>query len=368
MNVETKRVFLDVSVGVRPAGRLIIELFVADAPKAAENFRCLCTGEKGIGRTGGGDFINHNGTGGESIYNGGGTFDDEPFIRKHNEPYLLSCANSGPNTNRSQFFITSKPVPHLDGKHVVFGRLVSGMDIFRALETVPTDSKDKPLDPIVVMHCGELIKKSSASGPSSSSAVVQEKKKAGRSSPSKSSSSSESSESNSSDSSNSSESESDDKKNSKRRRRNKKSFSKSKSAKKSKKSSRNRRQRSSSSSSENEDSELENAGKGSKSVATAVIPREDIEHKFLDRGFSRGVEKLVQAQKRAHEIIKERSEHIRTDSAGRVVKGRGSLSFGDRDKHSYSKNNANRYPRNNHRNSHSTTDKAKKSENMLDSR
>ncbi|KAI9345643.1 cyclophilin-like domain-containing protein, partial [Obelidium mucronatum] len=173
-----QRVFLDVSIGSSSAGRLVIELFSDTVPLTADNFRSLCTGEKGTStkRPGtllcyrgsrfhrvikdfmvqGGDFINNNGTGGESIYNGGGAFNDESFARKHDEPFLLSCANSGPNTNRSQFFITAKPAPHLDGKHVVFGRLVSGFDVFSKMENTPTDSKDKPLDPITITNCGEL--------------------------------------------------------------------------------------------------------------------------------------------------------------------------------------------------------------------
>eukprot|EP00920_Eleutheroschizon_duboscqi_P001668 GHVT01004178.1.p2 GENE.GHVT01004178.1~~GHVT01004178.1.p2 ORF type:complete len:173 (+),score=12.28 GHVT01004178.1:1464-1982(+) len=135
------RVFFDISIDGRPAGRLEFELFAKDAPRCAENFRALCTGEKGMGTSGkplhykgcgfhriipqfmcqGGDFTKGNGTGGESIY--GEKFADEPFVHKHSTPFLLSMANAGPNTNGSQFFITTASCSWLDGKHVVFGKV-----------------------------------------------------------------------------------------------------------------------------------------------------------------------------------------------------------------------------------------------------
>ncbi|XP_054813540.1 peptidyl-prolyl cis-trans isomerase CYP63-like isoform X3 [Prosopis cineraria] len=166
-------VFLDVSIDGDLVERVVIELFASIVPKTAENFRALCTGEKGIGKsTGkplhykgtcfhriikgfmaqGGDFSRGNGTGGESIY--GGKFADENFILKHDGPGLLSMANGGPNTNGSQFFITFKRQPHLDGKHVVFGKVVGGLDLLKKIELVGT-SDGKPVRPVKIIDCGE---------------------------------------------------------------------------------------------------------------------------------------------------------------------------------------------------------------------
>ena len=102
----------------------------------------------------GGDITKQNGTGGMSIY--GHRFNDESFALKHKEPGLLSMANAGPNTNGSQFFITTVPCPHLDGKHVVFGKVMKGMEIIHDIENVETDSHDRPKEDVVIADCGQL--------------------------------------------------------------------------------------------------------------------------------------------------------------------------------------------------------------------
>jgi len=173
-DVKRNIVFLDIEVEGQLLGRIVIQLFNDLVPKTAENFRALCTGEKGLGPTTdkplhfkgsifhrvikkfmiqGGDFQNRNGTGGESIY--GAKFDDEDFTLKHETPGLLSMANSGPNTNGSQFFITTVKTPHLDGKHVVFGKVIKGMSIVYEIEEMDTD-QDKPLKDVTIKDCGEL--------------------------------------------------------------------------------------------------------------------------------------------------------------------------------------------------------------------
>lgn len=167
------KVFFDVNIGSKPAGRIVMELFNEQLPKTCENFRALCTGEKGAGRSNvplhyknsifhrvipgfmlqGGDFTRANGTGGESIY--GSKFADEGFPFKHDRPYLLSMANAGPNTNGSQFFITTVPCDWLDGRHVVFGQVVSGEDVVKAVERVGSQS-GKPSETVTIVDCGQL--------------------------------------------------------------------------------------------------------------------------------------------------------------------------------------------------------------------
>ncbi|XP_067679149.1 peptidyl-prolyl cis-trans isomerase 7-like [Haliotis asinina] len=169
------RVFFDISIDGSVVGRVEFELFKDKVPRTAENFRALCTGEKGkSSKSGkplhfkgctfhriipefmiqGGDFTKGDGTGGESIY--GETFKDENFILKHTEPGLLSMANCGPHTNGSQFFITTVVTSWLDGKHVVFGKVVNGFDIVKKLEAVETDRSDAPKKRCLIHDCGEL--------------------------------------------------------------------------------------------------------------------------------------------------------------------------------------------------------------------
>ena len=164
--------YFDITVNGQEAGRMEFELF-ANTPKTSENFRALCTGEKGLGQKGkplhykgsgfhriipkfmaqGGDFTAGDGSGGESIY--GLKFNDESFANKHTGPGLLSMANSGRNTNGSQFFITFDAHPHLDGKHVVFGRVLKGMEVIATLESIGTSS-GSPKATALISDCGLL--------------------------------------------------------------------------------------------------------------------------------------------------------------------------------------------------------------------
>jgi peptidylprolyl isomerase len=188
------RVFFDISIGGERAGRILMELFSDVVPKTAENFRALCTGEKGRGRFGkplhylhsafhrvipgfmaqGGDFTAGNGTGGESIY--GAKFDDEPagLALSHSEPYMLSMANAGRNTNGSQFFLTFGRPTHLNGKHAVFGRVVEGQGVVRAIEAVGTPN-GATRRPVKIVACGELKPKAAAEAPKPAAAKPEAK-------------------------------------------------------------------------------------------------------------------------------------------------------------------------------------------------
>jgi peptidylprolyl isomerase len=168
-------VFFDMSIGGASAGRITFELYSDVVPKTAENFRALCTGEKGMGKSGkplhfkgsafhrvipefmcqGGDFTAGNGTGGESIY--GMKFADENLNHqyKHDKPGVLSMANAGPNTNGSQFFICTVPTPWLDGKHCVYGCVKEGFDVVKKVETVGSQT-GKTSKAVVIADCGQL--------------------------------------------------------------------------------------------------------------------------------------------------------------------------------------------------------------------
>ncbi|KAI0020754.1 putative U-snRNP-associated cyclophilin [Xylariomycetidae sp. FL0641] len=169
-------VFFDITLGGEKLGRVEFELFKDVVPRTAENFRQFCTGESKNSRgqpqgykgskfhriisgfmLQGGDFLNGDGTGSTCIY-GTKAFADENFVLKHTEKGLLSMANSGPNTNGSQFFVTTVPTPHLDGKHVVFGKVFKGLDVVEKMEKTKTGrrGRDVPDMDVVIAECGEM--------------------------------------------------------------------------------------------------------------------------------------------------------------------------------------------------------------------
>lgn len=167
------QVFLEIGIDGESVGRMVIELFADLVPKTSDNFRCLCTGEKGRGESGkrlnylgsrfhriipgfmiqGGDFTIGNGTGGESIY--GHKFADEHFKASHSGPGILSMANSGPDSNGSQFFICTRAAPHLDGKHVVFGKVISGSEVLEHMDKCGSE-EGQTTKRVVIYDCGEV--------------------------------------------------------------------------------------------------------------------------------------------------------------------------------------------------------------------
>lgn len=171
--MDNPKVFFDVEANEVSLGRVVMELRADVVPKTAENFRALCTGGKGYGYKGstfhrvfpnlmvqGGDFTNHDGSGGQSIY--GKTFEDEDFRLQHTGPGILSVANCGPNTNGSQFFITMTTASWMDGAHVVFGRVIEGMDVVKKVEafsvaaTIASLTTHEPRKVVVIRDCGQL--------------------------------------------------------------------------------------------------------------------------------------------------------------------------------------------------------------------
>jgi len=173
VNPKNPKVFFDITIDGKPAGKIEMELFADTCPKTAENFLQLCVGTKNkagtpIGYKGsafhrvipdfmcqGGDFTRGDGRGGESLY--GARFDDETFegkAGKHFGPGCLSMANAGPNTNGSQFFLCTADTPHLDGRHVVFGQVVTGYDVVKKIEAVGSRSGQTSAK-VVIADCGK---------------------------------------------------------------------------------------------------------------------------------------------------------------------------------------------------------------------
>ncbi|XP_055919958.1 peptidyl-prolyl cis-trans isomerase, rhodopsin-specific isozyme [Eupeodes corollae] len=164
----TSKIYIDVKINKKPAGRIVFGLFGEEAPKTVKNFRHICL--KGINGTTyigskfhrvidrfmvqGGDIVSGNGLGSASIY--GDYFEDENLSIEHLRAGYLGMANRGPNTNGCQFYITTVTAKWLDGKHVVFGKVIEGMDTLYAIESVKTDTEDYPIQPVIITNCGEM--------------------------------------------------------------------------------------------------------------------------------------------------------------------------------------------------------------------
>lgn len=332
------RCFFDVSIAEDIIGRVIFELYNDVCPKTCENFKALCTGEKGNGKVTGkplhyknvlfhrvvktfiiqsGDFSLGNGRGGESIY--GGTFEDESFDIKHTEPFMLSMANRGKNTNGSQFFITLAPAPHLDGVHVVFGHVISGQEVILKIANQAVDKDSKPFVDIRIANCGELIPQIKPKD--------NNKKKSKKVSDSGSSSSDSSSDDSSSGSDSESGSSSDDGDS-----RRKKKIGGDEDAKENESTAKNGRLAV-------PISDLPNAPKIYNNIKADEIP-EVPQNRFLARTFKpkeennkngdttgKEVESRDRDRDRERERNRGRSLRISYTKSGRKVKGRGSLRF-----------------------------------------
>jgi len=244
---QRTKCYFELTINKQPAGRVVFQLYNEICPKTSENFRALCTGEKGYGKTTdarlfyqgstfhrvikdfliqGGDLTKADGTGGESIY--GGFFEDENFKVSHSQAFLLCSANSGPNTNGSQFYIITNPATQLDGHSVVFGEVLKGQDVIRKIEALKVDRKDRPVATVTIIKCGELKPEEKAK-PVENPKPVKEKKPKEKPQESESGSSSSSS-SSSDDEKQKKKSKSKKKKSSKRKRKEEESSSSSSSS------------------------------------------------------------------------------------------------------------------------------------------
>ncbi|KAG0143384.1 hypothetical protein CROQUDRAFT_661274 [Cronartium quercuum f. sp. fusiforme G11] len=334
------RTFFDFSIHKGEPRRVIFELFKDVVPKTAENFRALCTGERGMSIKApdrplwykgsaihrivpgfmiqGGDFIHNNGKSGESIY--GDEFEDENFDLKCDQEGLLVMANKGPHTNQSQFFITLRPAEHLNDKHVVFGRVQSGFDVIESIAQVETDpKKHRPIggeEAVKIVHCGELeLRKKVKPVKESAHLKRRSSEHAGSRSPSPSSSSSKSSRSSvSSESSGAAR---------KRRRRDRKE---AKAAKKTKKSKRLK---------------LKDTHHRSPSVLGPTeeeleLQRIEDEHRAAEEArraveAARRLEEERQRKHRALELLKQNQSSNSRKEGGVVFKGRGAMRYRDKD-------------------------------------
>ena len=319
-------VYLDVSIGGSPVGRMVFRLFEKDAPRTAENFRCLCTGEKGVGlktklplhykasrfhrvikgfMAQGGDFERHNGTGGESIY--GGSFDDEKFIRTHDRRGLLSMANAGPGTNGSQFFIIFKSTPHLNKKHVVFGEIVKGMAVLDAIEDVDVDMPGNApvmVQRVVVTDCGQVTASNAGGGAPSNGGESDDS---------------------SSDSSSSSSSDDEKSKSKKAKKKAKKAKKKAKKqAKKAKKKEKKRAKKAKKARGGASEEEEDVAMKTDEATARDAVDETDATATASASASASAPAAAVTESA----VLKRLGEKPKHDRDGRVVRGRGSMRFG----------------------------------------